>query len=64
MEKKGKKRESTEEQETKGQEEEVNEKCYQKQMGRKSGDQKLVCYRIREINREKEQISLNFFPYH
>lgn len=30
----------------------------------KSGDQKLVCYRIREINREKEQISLNFFPYH
>lgn len=30
----------------------------------KSGDQKLVCYRIREINREKEQKSLHFFPYH
>ena len=28
----------------------------------KSGNQKLVCYRTREINREKEQKSLHFLP--
>lgn len=57
-----KKRERTEEQETKGQEEEVNENATKNKWEDKTQGSKACVLQNQRNNREKEQISLTSFP--